>query len=202
MFTSLVSKFEGHLLGIEHFLQFTQLLVQNHASHLAVHIVEHDDGGQTVDKFGLERLFHLFEHSLSGGNRRSKAHRSLFCELCSGIAGHDEHDIAEHRFASLIVAQGSVVHHLQEQIEHVVVGLLDFVKQEHTVGMLAHGIGQQATVIISYITCGRADKFGNRMLLDILTHVEAHQFHTHFFGQDTCHLGFSYARGANKQQRR
>ena len=122
-------------------------------------------------------------------------------KLRTRIAGHDEHHIAEHSLAALVVAQRAVVHHLKQQIEDVVVRLLDLVEQEDAVRMLAHSIGQQATVLIAHITRGGTDEFGNRVLLDILTHVEPHEFHAQFTGQDTCHLGLAHTGRSDEQQR-
>ena len=95
-------------------------------------------------------------------------------KLSSRIAGHDEYHVAEYRLATLVVAQRAIVHHLQQQVKHVIVSLLDLVEQQHTVGMLAHGVGQQASVIITDITRRRTDELGNGVFLNIFAHVEAH----------------------------
>jgi hypothetical protein len=61
----------------------------------------------------------------------------------AGVAGHDQHDLAEVGLAAVVVRQGRVVHHLQQDVEDVGVRLLDLVEQHHAVGVLAHRIDQE-----------------------------------------------------------
>ena len=49
------------------------------------------------------------------------------------VGRHDEHGVGEVDRAALTVGQTPVVQHLQEDVEHVGVGLLDLVEEDHRV---------------------------------------------------------------------
>ena len=46
------------------------------------------------------------------------------------VRGHDQHGVLEVDRAALAVGQAAVVHHLQQDVEDVGVGLLDLVEQD------------------------------------------------------------------------
>ena len=73
--------------------------------------VELDDVVEAVDELGLERRL-----------RAGAAARD--------VRGHDQHGVAEVDRAALAVGEAAVVHHLQQDVEDVGVGLLDLVEQD------------------------------------------------------------------------
>jgi hypothetical protein len=62
----------------------------------------------------------------------------------AGVRGHHDDDVAEVRLAAVVVGERGVVHHLEEHVEEIGVGLLDLVEEEHRVRVLAHGVGEEA----------------------------------------------------------
>ena len=52
------------------------------------------------------------------------------------IGGHDDNHIAEVRLAAIIVGQRSMIHHLQQDIENIRMGLFNFIEQQHRYGCL------------------------------------------------------------------
>jgi hypothetical protein len=54
----------------------------------------------------------------------------------AGVRGHDQDHVAEIDLAAVVVGQLAVIHHLQQDVEHVRVRLLDLVEQQHAMRML------------------------------------------------------------------
>ena len=87
------------------------LEVDDLAQLLARERVELDDVVEPVDELGLERQL-----------RAVPAARD--------VRGHDQDGVLEVHRAALAVGQAAVVHHLQQHVEDVGVGLLDLVEQD------------------------------------------------------------------------
>ena len=73
---------------------------------------------------------------------------------------------------AVVIRQLPVVHDLQQDVEQIGMGLLDFVEQEHGMRMLVDGIGEQPALIEPDIARRRTDQPRNRMTLHVLRHVE------------------------------
>ena len=83
-------------------------------------------------------------------------------------------------------------------------GLFDFVKQHHAVGLAADGLRQLSRLIIAHVAWRRTDELGNRVLLHILGHIQSYKgIHTveHIVCQALDKLGFAHARGTHKDKR-
>ena len=100
----------------------------------------------------------------------------------------------------MVVGERSVVHHLQEDVEDVGVRLLYLVEEQHAVGRLAHGSGEQSAVLVAHVSCGRTDEFSHGVLLGVLAHVEAHELHAHPLGEHARHLGLAHAGRTDEEQ--
>jgi hypothetical protein len=59
------------------------------------------------------------------------------------VGRHDQDDVTEVGLAPVRVGQRRVIHHLQQDAEHVRVRLLDLVEQQHCMRRLADGVDQQ-----------------------------------------------------------
>ena len=68
-----------------------------------------------------------------------------------------------------------VVQHLQQDVEHVRVRLLDLVEQDHGVGLAAHLLGELPALLVAHVARRRADQPRDRELLHVLGHVDADQ---------------------------
>ena len=80
-------------------------------------------------------------------------------------------------------------------------GLFYLVEQQHAVGGLADGVGQQPTVLVTHIAGGRTDEFGHRVLLGVFAHVEPDKLHAHLAGEHLGHFGLAHTRRTDEQQR-
>ena len=89
------------------------------------------------------------------------------------VRGHDQHGVLEVDRAALAVGQAPVVHHLQQDVEDVVVGLLDLVEQDDRVRAPAHGLGELAALLVADVAGRRADEPRDGVLLHVLRHVDA-----------------------------
>ena len=90
------------------------------------------------------------------------------------VAGHDDQGVAEVHRAALPVGEAAVVQHLQQDIEHVRVGFLDLVEEDHGVGAAAHRFGQLSTFLEAHVSGRGTDQAGHRMFLHVLGHIDAH----------------------------
>ena len=120
------------------------------------------------------------------------------------VRGHDQHGVLERHGAALAVGQAAVVHHLQQRVEHVRVGLLDLVEQHHRVGPAADRLGQLAALLVADVAGGRADQPRDRVLLHVLGHVDPdHRVLgvEHELGQRPRELGLADAGRAEEQER-
>ena len=108
--------------------------------------------------------------------------------------------MAEVGAAAVAVRQGGVVHHLQEHAEEVRVGLLQLVEQQHRMGLLAHGVREQAALLVAHITWRGADEAGHGVLLLVLTHVEAQEGDAQGLRELLGQLRLAHAGGSREQE--
>ena len=130
-----------------------------------------------------------------------EAHRRAAHILRARIRRHHQDDVAEVRFAPVVVRQRAVVHDLKQQVEDLGVRFLDLIQQHDAVRMLGHSFGEQSTLIEANVAWGRADEARNRVALHVLGHVVAQQLNAHDVGQLAADFGFAHAGGAGKQER-
>jgi hypothetical protein len=103
----------------------------------------------------------------------------------------------------MFIGQAAIVEHLQQHVEHVRVGLLDLVEQQHRIRLAAHGLGQGAAFFVAHVARGCADQPADRMFLHELAHVDAD--HVVFAveqeaGQGLAQLGLAHAGGAEEEE--
>ena len=77
---------------------------------------------------------------------------------------------------------------------------LYLVEEQHAVGRLPDGVGQQTSVLVAHISRRRTDKLRHGMLLCVLTHVEAHKAHAELVGENPCHLRLSHTRRSDEEK--
>ena len=73
------------------------------------------------------------------------------------VAGHDNQRILKVHAAALAIGQAAIVQNLQQHIEHIRMGLFDFVQQDDAVGVTAYSLGQLTALIIAHIAWRGAD---------------------------------------------
>ncbi len=163
--------------------------------------VEHDHVIQPVQELRLERgIDHVHDRLVPCG----QIHLLVDQELAAQVGGQDQDRVAEVHGASLPVGQPPVIEHLQQDVEHFRVRLLDLVEQDHRVGPAAHRFGKLAALLVADVARRGTDQPGHRMLLRVLGHVDAHhgpgvieQEVRQRLGQ----LGLAHAGGAQEQER-
>ena len=89
-------------------------------------------------------------------------------------------------------------------VEDVGMGLLDFVEQQHRVGLAAHGLGELATLVVTDIARRGTNESRDGMLLLILRHVDTRHHGLvveQVFGQRLCQLRLTHTRSAEEDER-
>src|SRR5439155_2292467 len=116
--------------------------------------VEHDDLVDPVEELGpelgAERVGDLSLHGLVGGVAlASPAAADRRDQLRPDVARHGHDGVLEVDRPALAVREAAVVEDLQEQVEHVRMGLLDLVEEDHLVGPTADDLGQLAALLVA-----------------------------------------------------
>mmetsp|Transcript_8552 Transcript_8552/g.24136 ORF Transcript_8552/g.24136 Transcript_8552/m.24136 type:complete len:532 (-) Transcript_8552:1313-2908(-) len=142
---------------------------------------EDQDLVQTVEELGAEVRAdvthhggpHLHSHLrvLQGGGRLST--QATEQVLRPEVARHHDDRVAKVHGAALGVGQAAVVQHLEEDIEHVLVGLLNLVEEDHAVGAAAHGLRELPAALVADVAGRSANEPGHRVALHVLGHVDA-----------------------------
>ena len=117
----------------------------------------------------------------------------------AGIGRHDQDDVAEIDLLAVVIGQLAVIHDLQQDIVEVRMRLFDLVEQQHAMGMLIDGVGQQAALVEADIAGRRADQPRHRMALHIFRHVEADQLDAEADGELAGDLGLADAGRAGEE---
>src|SRR4051812_1481860 len=144
-------------------------------------LVEHDRLVDPVQELGpevlLQRVVDLLLHLLVGDGLvgLAEAHVRLAEILGAEVRGHDQHGVAEVHRTALAVGEPALLQDLQQRVEHVGVGLLDLVEEDHAERLAPDGLGELTTLLVAHVARGRADEPADRVLLHVLGHVEADQ---------------------------
>ncbi|MNN56112.1 hypothetical protein D3C81_1710240 [compost metagenome] len=93
-------------------------------------------------------------------------------QVTAQIGSHENDRVAKIDLPSFSITHEAPVEHLIEQVEHIPVGLFDFVQQHHAIGTLANGFGEYAALAVTHITRRRTLELADGMRLLVLRHVE------------------------------
>ena len=116
--------------------------------------------------------------------------------FCSSIGGHDDDGVAEVHQASVAVGEPAFVQHLQEQVEHIGMGLLYLVEQHDGVRMATHTLGELSTLLIAHIAGRSSYEPRDIEALGVLAHVDADERilgAEHVFGQFLGQIGLAHS---------
>src|SRR6266849_50137 len=120
------------------------------------------------------------------------------------VRGHDDDCIAEVNRAALAVGQAAIVHNLQQDVEHVRVRLLDFVKQDDRIRTPPYLLGKLSALFVADIAGRRADQPRYGVPLHVLGHVDAHHgvlVVKEEFSKSARQLGLAHASRPEKNER-
>ena len=179
-------------------------------------LTEHDGLVDTVQELGLKGPAQLLHHGLLDaveaglfiglGLPAVKAQRLVGRGDVPGahVAGHDDDGILEVHTAALRVGDDAVLQDLQQDVPHILVGLLDLIEQHHGIGLAAHLFGELAALLVTHIAGRRANQTGHGVLLHVLGHVDTDHVvlvAEHGLSQGLAQLSLAHARGAQEQER-
>src|SRR6266480_3275296 len=89
------------------------------------------------------------------------------------VAGHHQHGVPEVHGAALAVGEAPVLQNLQQYIEYLRVGFLNFVKQNNRVRMTPDLLGELPALLVSNVARGCADEPRHAVFLHVFAHVDA-----------------------------
>ena len=104
----------------------------------------------------------------------------------------------------MTVGQTPVLQHLEEDVEHLRVRLLDLVQQDQAIRTAAHGLRQLPALVVANVAGRRADHARDGVTLLVLAHVQPDHrvlIVEHELGQSAGQLGLTNARRAEEDER-
>ena len=145
--------------------------------------MEHDELIDAVQELRLEHALHLDEHLflrrimllLLRLLTRRKAHGrcAVTQMLRPRIRRHDDDRVVEIHGAALSIRQTTIVEHLQQDVEHIAVCLLDLIEKHDGIRFAAHRVRELASLLIADIARRCAHETRHGILLHVLRHIEA-----------------------------
>ena len=135
--------------------------------------IEMHDRVEPVAELRGEHLFQRAARRDALAARLAESEAAIGEIACAGVGRHDQDDVTEVRLAAVRVGQRRVIHHLQQDADHVRVRLLDLVEQQHRVRRLADRVDQQAPLFEADVPGRRANQSRDGVLLHVLGHVVA-----------------------------
>ena len=116
--------------------------------------------------------------------------------LRADVAGENDDGVTKVDFAALGIVEHAFVEHLEEELEHIGVGLLHFVEQHHAVGVAAHCLGEHAPLAVAHVAGRRALQATHAVRLLVLAHVDGDELSlaaVEHVGQGERGFGFAHA---------
>ena len=167
--------------------------------------MEHNGLIHAVQELRTEMPPQLFEHRFLHPPVAFAGVRTLIFQDAgtADVRRHDDDGILEVHGAALPVGEPSVIQNLQQNVEHVVMRLFDFVEQDDAVRTAPNRFRELAAFIIPHISGGRADQARHGVLLLILRHIDADHgalVVEKVFGQGPGQLGFTDAGGSQENK--
>ena len=151
----------------------------NHFFHRQ--LVKYDGFIDPVQKLGpevgLEGVLDLGLHPLIANclARLDEAQVGLAQVGSTQVGCHDQDRVAEIHRAALRVGKPTLLKDLQQSVEHVRMGFLDFVEENYRERATTDRLGQLSSLLVPDVPGRRADQTTDRVLLHVFGHVEGDQ---------------------------
>src|SRR4030095_14589768 len=113
--------------------------------------MEDDDLIHPVEKLGPEVFSQGLEHAILHALVLLAFRLALIFEdhVAADVRGHDDNRVLEVHHATLTIRKPAVIQYLEQNIEHVVVSLLDLIKQDYRVWPSSHGFGELPPFLVA-----------------------------------------------------
>ena len=136
--------------------------------------VEEDDLIHTIEELRSEVRTQGFEDLLAYRDVEIAARPGgmLGDELAAQVGRHDRHGVLEVDRTTLPVGQPPLIEQLQEDIEHLRMGLLDLVEEHDRIRTPADRFGELPGLFVPDVAGRRADQARGGVLLLVLRHVD------------------------------
>ena len=149
-----------------------QLDIHNRSHIPACQAPEQHNLIQPVQKFRAEAFAHGTHH------RRARcfdigALRQFRDGMGTQIAGQHNDGVAEINRPPLAIRQPSIIQHLQQHIEDIIMCLFNLIEQDHLIWPPPHGFRQRTAFFIANIARRCADQPRYRVLFHIFRHINA-----------------------------
>ena len=134
--------------------------------------VKHDDFVDAIEELGQQTRLEYIQHRLGDISFIASLSGNPLNGLTANIAGHHDDRVLEIDCVPMVIGEPTVVEHLQQDIEYVLVCLFDFVQEDHTVRTTAYRFGQLSTFFIAHVARRRTDQTTDRVPFHEFAHVD------------------------------
>ena len=124
--------------------------------------------------------------------------------LAGNVAGEDHDAVRKVHRPALAIRDAAVVQHLEQHVEHLGMGFLHLVQQDHRIGLAPHGLRELAPFLVAHVPGRGANEPGYGVALHILRHIKPHD--GGFIVKELLRQGFAQFRlahtGGTQEQKR
>ena len=123
--------------------------------------------------------------------------------MTAEVRGHDDDSVAEVDGTALRVGQTPIIKHLEQDVEHIRVSLLNLIEQDYRVRLTANSLSKLTTLIVAHISWRRTYQSCHAELLLILTHVNTSHHGLiieKIVGKSFCKLSLTHTRSAEEDE--
>src|SRR6185503_332413 len=120
-------KLDYHFLFTQLLVQFVNKFIDNLLDDLGIQCLERDPRVETIAKLRTKRSLNCAS-SLPSTLILLKANATLANFSASGIRRHYQNNVSEISFLAVVISQGRMIHHLQEDVEKIRMRFLNFVE--------------------------------------------------------------------------
>ena len=120
-------------------------------------------------QFQLHLLLHLGQFLARG----ISGVEILLDDRRADVARHDDDGVLEIHRPPLPVREASVVEHLEQHVEDIGVGFLNFIEEHDAIRPAAHGLAELPALLVAHVAGRCADEPRHGVLLHVFAHVDA-----------------------------
>src|ERR1044071_7008242 len=135
------------------FLQVLELDLDHLTQMFSRKGAEQDDLVNSIQELRPELTVQLFHDLIP-----SIVNAQLLDPVAADVRGHDHNRILEIHGATLSIRQAAIIQNLQQNVEHLGMCFLDFIKKSYAVGLAADGLRERTPLFIPDIARRRAYK--------------------------------------------
>lgn len=164
---------------------------------------EHHDVIQSVDELGAKVEPEFFDYLGFDFLELLGIEEAVAVVVASDVGSENDYRVLEVHGSALTIGQASVIQELEEDVENIGVGFLDFVEKDDAVGSSADDFGELTAFFVTDVSRRGTDQAGDGVLFAVFGHVNPHHgaiVVEEKFGEGFGGFSFSDSSGAKEEK--